>query len=228
MRGPSPSPGFFPHSHGECSPRSFTLVRYRWTLSSTSSFCEWHTHISTTVVQSKNVFTDHTVVSHCRLVTSTTTTTACVIAACSKSPHSQTGKRTTFGSSSSPLSCSWYARTHTPHLPYQTIDPLSSLTTSISTSGPVPALQPPLPLLPARLRADLLLVPPAPDDAHIALRPAHHHGPVPPLCPRRILLGAHRHMARGGERPRRVRGRPRGMVHTRRVGSRDGRWTDDI
>ena len=131
-------------------------------------------------------------------------------------------------------------RIHLPtHLPFSTktidhrlISPLlsssSSTTPFFFLTGPVPALQPPLPLLPARLRADLLLVPPAPDDAHIALRPAHHHGPLPPLCPRRILLGAHRHVARRGERPGRVRGRPRGVVHTRRVDSRDGRWADDI
>ena len=116
-----------------------------------------------------------------------------------------------------------------PHLPLP--PPLSSLDHALyiyDISGPIPALQPPLPLLPARLRADLLLVPPAPDDAHIALRPAHHHSAIPPLCPRRVLLGAHRYMARRGERPRRVRGRPRGLVHTRRVDSRDGRWADDI
>jgi hypothetical protein len=65
--------------------------------------------------------------------------------------------------------------------------------------GPVPAIQPPLSLLPARLRAHLLLVAPAPLDAHLAVWPAHHHRAVPSLCARRLLLGAHGHVARGGK-----------------------------
>ena len=133
--------------------------------------------------------------------------TACATAACSKSPHSRTVKRTTSGSSSSPLSCSWYDL------------PLPSLTHNILTQtfhlspGLVPAIQPPLSLLPARLRAHLLLVAPAPLDAHLALWPAHHNRAVPSLCACRLLLGAHGHVARGGKRPRRMCGGPRRVVH---------------
>ena len=82
-----------------------------------------------------------------------------------------------------------------------------------SSPGPISALQPPFPLLAARLRADLLLVPPAPFYAHLALRPAHHHSAVPPLCARRVLMGAVRHVARRGERSRRLRCWPRRLVH---------------
>src|SRR6266850_6335402 len=103
-------------------------------------------------------------------------------------------------------------RTSSPPLPPLT-DCLFSPPSSVPSSGPVPALQPPFPLLPARLRPNLFLVSPAPHDAHIALRPAHHHRTLPPLCARRVLLGAHWHVARCRERPRRVRGRPRRMVH---------------
>ena len=83
----------------------------------------------------------------------------------------------------------------------------------IPNLGPVPALQPPLSLLPARLRAHLLLVPPAPLDAHIPFWPAHHHRAIPSLCPRRLFLGAHWHVARGGKRPRRVCSGSRRVVH---------------
>ena len=83
-----------------------------------------------------------------------------------------------------------------------------------SSPGPISALQPPFPLLAARLRADLLLVPPAPFYAHLALRPAHHHRAVPPLCARRVLLDPNRHVARRSERSRRLRSRPRRLVHS--------------
>ena len=79
--------------------------------------------------------------------------------------------------------------------------------------GPLPTLQPPLPLLAARLCANLLLVTPAPFDTDLAFRSAHHHSALPPLCARRILMGAHGHVARCCKRPRRVRGGPYRVVH---------------
>ena len=134
------------------------------------------------------------------------TTTACAIAACSKSPRSPTAKRTTSGSSFSPLLCFWYV---------SRLNPLCSTGAcyNLSAAGTIPTLQPPLPLLATRLRADLLLVPPAPLHAHLALRPAHHHRAVSTLCARRVFLGAERHVARCGERSRRLRRWPCGLVH---------------
>jgi hypothetical protein len=144
--------------------------------------------------------------------------TACAIVACSKNPRSRTVKRTTFGSCSSPLLCSWYA----PSLTFPLISPLPPTTRhaddlqrarSHGPTGSIPSLQPPLPLLTPRLRAHLFLVPTTPFHAHIALWPRHHHCAIPPLCPRRLLMAAHRHLARRRERPRRVRRWPRRLVH---------------
>jgi hypothetical protein len=82
------------------------------------------------------------------------------------------------------------------------------------TPGLLPTLQPPLSLLPARLRAHLLLVPPTSLNAHLAVWSAHHHSTLSSLCPRRLLLGAHWHVARCGKRSRRMCSRPRRMVHS--------------
>jgi hypothetical protein len=139
-----------------------------------------------------------------------TTATACAIAVCSKSPRSRTAKRTTSGSYFSPLSCSWYV--YRPSRCKATIERPTFLI-RLSVAGPIPALQPPVPLLAARLRADLLLVTPTPLHAHLALRPAHHHRAVSALCARRVLLGAERHVARCGERSRGLCRRPHRLVH---------------
>jgi hypothetical protein len=80
--------------------------------------------------------------------------------------------------------------------------------------GPIPTLQPPLSLLPTRLRAHLLLVPPTPINAHITFRPADNHSTLPPFCTRGLLLGAHWHVARCGERSRWVCSGPRRVVHS--------------
>jgi hypothetical protein len=84
--------------------------------------------------------------------------------------------------------------------------PSYSLTQTIiiPNLGPVATLQSPVSLLPSCLRAHLLLVAPAPLDTHIPFQPAHHHCAVPFLYVRRLFLGAHWHVARGGKRPRRV------------------------
>jgi hypothetical protein len=132
--------------------------------------------------------------------------TACATAACSKSPHSRIVKRTTSGSSSCHLSCSWYGFTYLPS-PHSISSPKFD-----SIAGPISTLQPPLSLLPARLRAHLLLVPQTSLDAHLALRSAHHHSTLSSLCPRCLLLGAHGHVARCGKRSRRMCSRPRRMV----------------
>ena len=145
--------------------------------------------------------------------------TACATAACSKNPHSRTVKRTTSGSSSSHLSCSWYG-----FLPSH---PSPLIPNFCFISGPIPTLQPPLPLLPTRLRAHLFLVPPTSLDAHLALWSAHHHSTLSSLCTRCLLLGAHWHVARCGKRSRRMCSRPRRMVHSRRVDSGDGRWANN-
>ena len=139
----------------------------------------------------------------------TTTATACVTAVCSKSPRSRTAKQTTSGSSSSPLSCFWYVS----HFTLCTVAiSLSSLT--LPAAGPIPALQPSLPLLAARLRADLLLVPPTPLHTHLALRSGHHHRAIPSLCTCRVLMGAERHVACRSERSCRLRRWPRRLVHS--------------
>jgi hypothetical protein len=83
----------------------------------------------------------------------------------------------------------------------------------ILSPGPIPAIQPPLSLLPTRLRAHILLVAPAPLDAHLAIWSAHHHRAVPSLCTRRLFVGAHGHVARGGKRSRWMCGGPRWVVH---------------
>jgi hypothetical protein len=144
----------------------------------------------------------------------TTTATACVTAVCSKNPRSRTAKQTTSGSSSSPLSCFWYVSL--PLHPLYSNHLLERAITSflLSAAGPIPALQPPFPLLAARLRADLLLVPPTPLHAHLALRSAHHHRAIPPLCTRRVLMGAQWHVARRSERSCRLRSWPRWLVHS--------------
>ena len=130
--------------------------------------------------------------------------TACATAACSKSPHSRTVKRTTSGSSSSHLSCSWCGFSSRPMIPLIPI--------FIFIPGPIPTLQPPLSLLPARLRAHLLLVPPTSLDTHLALWSAHHHSPLSSICPCCVLLGAHWHVARCGKRSRWMCSWPRGLV----------------
>jgi len=84
----------------------------------------------------------------------------------------------------------------------------------VSSPGPIPTLQPPFSLFPARLRAHLLLVPPTSLNAHLALRSAHHHSTLSSLCPRRLLLGDNWHVARRGERSRRMCSRPRRMVYS--------------
>src|SRR6266478_8901481 len=99
-----------------------------------------------------------------------------------------------------------------PSLPHKPLHPYPQLFSFIA--GPISTLQPPLSLLPARLRAHLLLVPSAPLDAHLTFRPAHHHSSLPSLCPRRILLGAYGHVACCGKRSRRVCCGPRRMVHS--------------
>jgi hypothetical protein len=173
------------------------LARYPWTLSSTSFSCESFDKDKTFSADCSISFASHI--------------TACATAACSKSPHSRTVKRTTSGSSSSHLSCSWYGFSFPPSSPHQ---PVHLIPNFYFIPGPIPTLQPPLSLLPARLRAHLLLVPPTSLNAHLALWSAHHHSTLSSLCPRRVLLGAYWHVARCGKRSRRMCSRPRRMVHS--------------
>lgn len=97
--------------------------------------------------------------------------------------------------------------------PDQPFHSISSPIFLFSSPGPIPTLQPPFSLFPTRLRAHLLLVPPTSLNAHLALRTAHHHSTLSSLCPRRLLLGDHWHVARRGERSRRMCSRSRRMVH---------------
>ena len=105
-------------------------------------------------------------------------------------------------------------RLSTPPPPIPAHQPFHSISspTFIFISGPIPTLQPPLSLLPARLRADLLLVPPTSLNAHLTLWSAHYHSTLSSVCPRCILLGTYWHVARCGKRSRRMCGRPRRMV----------------
>ena len=81
--------------------------------------------------------------------------TACATAACSKSPHSRTVKRTTSGSSSSHLSCSWYgfpsSTPFPPHRPFHLISPtfwLFSIPQGLSPLFNLPFLSSPLAYVP--------------------------------------------------------------------------------
>jgi hypothetical protein len=168
------------HILGLCLPPLLFVSRYRFTTSQSMLLLRFNLHA---FPQKKK--------------------TACAIVACSKNPRSQTVKPTTSGSSSFPLSCSWYALF------------LYSLSrsTTCSSAGSIPSLQSPLPLFAPRLRAHLFLVSTTPFHAHIALRSRHHYCALPALCPCRLLLAAHRHLACRRERPRRVRRWPRRLVH---------------
>lgn len=92
----------------------------------------------------------------------------------------------------------------------------------------VSALQPPLPLLPARLCSHLRLVEAPSIHAHIVVRPNNHHGALPTHRPCRVLMGPERHMESGGGRSCWVCRRAYRMVLAGCVDERDGRWHERV
>lgn len=96
-----------------------------------------------------------------------------------------------------------------------------SLTRTLA--GAFPALQPPIPILPARFRSHLHLGAPASERADLALRPHHDSRALPTVRARRLYVAPQRHVARRRRRPHRLRGRARWLVRARRMDARDAR-----
>ena len=97
----------------------------------------------------------------------------------------------------------------------------------LSLTGPFPVIQPPFPILAARLRSHLHVVSPPPVHTDLSFRSRDHNRPLPPLRPRRLLMDAQRHLARRSKRSRRLCGRSRRLVRPRCMDARDDRWPHD-
>lgn len=88
-------------------------------------------------------------------------------------------------------------------------------------TGIIPFGEPALPLLSARLRADIPVVQATPLDARFPVRPHYNHRALPPSRACRSVMDTERHMESGCRRSSRVRSRSCRMVRTRRLDARD-------